>query len=45
MSAEEKSRVSGDAPRGKSSPVLPTHNLQDKSLGKQRGIPPAVYVM
>lgn len=45
MSAEEKSRVSGDAPRGKNSPVLPTHNMQEKALGNKRGLPPAVYVM
>ncbi|KAK0389762.1 hypothetical protein NLU13_3335 [Sarocladium strictum] len=45
MSAEEKSRVSGDAPRGKNSPVLPTHNLQEKASGNKRGLPPAVYVI
>lgn len=45
MSVEEKSRISGDAPRGKVSPVLPTHNFQEKALSNKRGIPPAVYVV
>lgn len=45
MGVEEKSRISGEVSRGNNSPVLPTHNIQEKALGNKQSLPPAVYVM
>lgn len=46
MSAEEKTRVSGEAPRGSTAPVLPTVNPQaDKAESSGFSIHPSLYVM
>jgi hypothetical protein len=47
MSAEEKTRVSGDAPRQGNSPVLPTVNPQAEKAAQQPGlnIHPTFYVI
>lgn len=44
--AEEKSRISGDAPRGSSAPVLPTVNPQaEKSQQSSFSLHPGFYVV
>lgn len=43
MSAEEKTRISGDAPRSKA-PILPVSNA-DKAQSSTASIHPAFYVM
>ncbi|KAF4126311.1 Triose-phosphate Transporter family [Geosmithia morbida] len=46
MSGEEKTRVSGEAPRGSNSPVLPTVNPQvDKPSSSGFSIHPSLYVV
>lgn len=46
MSGEEKSRISGEAPRQGSSPVLPTVNPQaPQSASSGLSIHPSLYVV